>query len=348
MRRFYLTQSGLTVALLCGLSLPAFAQTQSEPYSERRQQQTRYEQESSMLQGGMQQRPLAQQEAQIARDAADLAERAAQLAQRHARKAQQQGMEQQATLAQEKAEIARDMAELANRRAQVAERKATRAAQQGSAQSPAIARQEAAIAQEAVELTERAQQLAQREARLAGRQEIRQRGAMIGTGFDDEQGMRPTGQGERSQRVPVTGQEQFDQRFLDLGARDTDRGLVLTLEDVLFEFDDDTLRPAARQRLAQLASVFQQYPDRRIRIEGHTDSSGDASYNEQLSESRAEAVRDFFVAQGIDTDRIVTRGYGQTKPLVTNDTEAGRQRNRRVEIVMVPQVDQFAEREDIQ
>jgi outer membrane protein OmpA-like peptidoglycan-associated protein len=120
----------------------------------------------------------------------------------------------------------------------------------------------------------------------------------------------------------------------ELNARPTERGLVLTLSDVLFEVDDDTLKPGAHADLDKLVEFLERYAERDVRIEGHTDATGEESYNLDLSRRRAEAVREYLVAQGIDRQRIVTVGRGENVPVATNQTVAGRQLNRRVEIVI--------------
>jgi outer membrane protein OmpA-like peptidoglycan-associated protein len=121
----------------------------------------------------------------------------------------------------------------------------------------------------------------------------------------------------------------------ELEARQTERGLVLTLGDVLFDVDRAELKPGAEQHLLRLAAFLQDNPERSIVIEGHTDSTGSPEYNLDLSQRRADSVRRFVQAQGIGPERIVTRGYGLAYPIASNDTAAGRQQNRRVEIVIL-------------
>jgi len=111
------------------------------------------------------------------------------------------------------------------------------------------------------------------------------------------------------------------------------RGPVLTLEDVLFDFEEATLRSEAYSAIRQTANYLRENPDRRAVIEGHTDHVGDTGYNVWLSNLRAESVRDALVSAGIDAARIDTGGLGEARPVASNDTPAGRQANRRVEIV---------------
>jgi outer membrane protein OmpA-like peptidoglycan-associated protein len=103
---------------------------------------------------------------------------------------------------------------------------------------------------------------------------------------------------------------------------------------VLFDTARHTLRPGAREKLAKVAGVLLTYPDLKMSVEGHTDSVGSDDYNQALSERRAESVRDYLVQQGIPRDTIVSHGYGEAQPVVSNSTASGRQQNRRVELVV--------------
>ncbi len=121
----------------------------------------------------------------------------------------------------------------------------------------------------------------------------------------------------------------------ELNAKQTSRGLVLTLGDVLFESGKAKLLPGSERAIEQLATFLEENPDREVLIEGHTDNVGSATFNIDLSLRRAEAVADALVARGIDASRIHTRGYGEIYPVASNKTAAGRQQNRRVEIVIL-------------
>lgn len=114
------------------------------------------------------------------------------------------------------------------------------------------------------------------------------------------------------------------------------RGLIVNLSDVLFDSDQATLKPGAREKLSKLAGILLAYPGAyRMQIEGHTDSIGSSDYNQRLSEDRAVAVQDYLVSVALPTERIVAvRGFGKIRPVATNDTPAGRQTNRRVEIII--------------
>lgn len=118
-----------------------------------------------------------------------------------------------------------------------------------------------------------------------------------------------------------------------LQAKQTDRGMVLTLGDVLFATGQATLQPGAMRVIDQLTSFLDKYPDATISVEGHTDSMGSDDYNLALSQQRADAVRSAVTAKGIDARRVTTRGLGESLPVASNTDASGRQQNRRVEIV---------------
>jgi outer membrane protein OmpA-like peptidoglycan-associated protein len=119
-----------------------------------------------------------------------------------------------------------------------------------------------------------------------------------------------------------------------LETRETARGLIINLSDVLFDVDKATLKPGAREKLARIAGILATHPDLRIEIEGHTDSTGSDEYNQRLSERRADSVRGYLSEQGISRAVVGTVGFGKTRPVATNGTAAGRQLNRRVEIIV--------------
>jgi len=119
-----------------------------------------------------------------------------------------------------------------------------------------------------------------------------------------------------------------------LKAEKTERGMVLTLGDVLFDLNEADLKASGKRTVERLAEFMEQYQERRVRIEGYTDSTGAAEYNQGLSERRAMSVRSELMNQGIPGSRVEVEGYGEDYPVATNDTSAGRQQNRRVEIVI--------------
>ena len=119
-----------------------------------------------------------------------------------------------------------------------------------------------------------------------------------------------------------------------LQTRDTARGLIVNMSDVLFDFNQATLKPGAREKLAKMSGILLAYPTLRLSVEGHTDSIGTDEYNMTLSQRRADAVRDYLGSNGIDPTNIQAIGMGKADPVASNDTAEGRQQNRRVEMVV--------------
>jgi OmpA-OmpF porin, OOP family len=143
-----------------------------------------------------------------------------------------------------------------------------------------------------------------------------------------------------NQAIEQRSQEQL---LAQLRAERTDRGLVVTLEDVLFEVNGADLQPGAQVELLRLIEYLKRNPDRNILIEGHTDSTGSSEYNLQLSQLRAQSVESFLVGNGVPADRVRAIGYGETRPEAPNDSATGRQQNRRVEIVILDAGESFAD-----
>jgi outer membrane protein OmpA-like peptidoglycan-associated protein len=138
----------------------------------------------------------------------------------------------------------------------------------------------------------------------------------------------------------IVGTVQGLQKALrELNAQETSLEVRVELPaDVLFDFDKADIRPDAEAALSKVALVIRSYPTSRVRLEGHTDSKGDDRYNQKLSERRAQSVRDWLVQKGkIDAARLIPLGFGETKPVATNDTDEGRQKNRRLDVVIEKQ-----------
>jgi outer membrane protein OmpA-like peptidoglycan-associated protein len=119
-----------------------------------------------------------------------------------------------------------------------------------------------------------------------------------------------------------------------LQTRDTARGLIVNMSDVLFDTAKFSLRPLAREKLAKVSGIVSGHPGLRLDVEGHTDSVGGDDYNQRLSEQRGASVRDYLIQQGMPVSSVTTRGFGKTQPVASNDNAAGRQQNRRVELVI--------------
>jgi len=125
---------------------------------------------------------------------------------------------------------------------------------------------------------------------------------------------------------------------LILETRDTARGLVVNMSDVLFDSGKYTLRPLAREKLAKISGIVLAYPTLKLAIEGNTDSVGTELFNQELSERRAEGVRTYLTQQGVPANSTTSSGFGKTRPIASNDTSEGRQQNRRVELIVSGEV----------
>jgi outer membrane protein OmpA-like peptidoglycan-associated protein len=234
-------------------------------------------------------------------------------AERRARQEAQEKAEADARAAQERAAQAQAQSEEDARKRAEAER----------ARTEAQANQAASLA---------AQQQAQADAdaaRLAAENSERQK----------QEAQRATEEAERARAEAVQQKEAMRARLLAqlnqvLQTRDTVRGLVVNMPDVLFDFNKYTLKPAARERLARVSGIVLAYPDLKLEIEGHTDSIGTEEYNQTLSEKRAATVRDYLTSSGVSVDNVVARGLGKSDPVADNSSAAGRKLNRRVEMIV--------------
>ena len=119
-----------------------------------------------------------------------------------------------------------------------------------------------------------------------------------------------------------------------LETRETARGLIINVSDVLFDTASATLKPGAREKLAKVSGILVTHPGLKLEVEGHTDSVGSTEYNQGLSERRAESVRRYLVEQRIPASAVSAVGLGEGQPVASNETAAGRQQNRRVELVV--------------
>jgi outer membrane protein OmpA-like peptidoglycan-associated protein len=119
-----------------------------------------------------------------------------------------------------------------------------------------------------------------------------------------------------------------------LQTQDTARGLIVNMSDVLFDFGKYTLKPEAREKLAKISGILLAHPGLSLQVEGYTDSVGSDQVNQQLSERRADTVRDFLITQGVAGSAVSAQGFGKANPVASNDTPDGRQKNRRVQLVV--------------
>ena len=208
-----------------------------------------------------------------------------------------------------------------------------------SAEQRALADQERQAAEQArLEAEQAAQQAAQD--RAAAQQQLQaSQQQQQALSAQAEQSRLQAQQADQARQQAVQQAEQQRQRLLAqlnqvLQTRDTARGLIVNMSDVLFDLNKATLRPGAKLRLAKVAGIILAYPDLRLEIDGFTDNTGSPGYNQALSEKRAAAVQNFLVSQGVTANNVTIKGFGQQNPVSTNATAAGRQMNRRVEVVV--------------
>jgi outer membrane protein OmpA-like peptidoglycan-associated protein len=160
---------------------------------------------------------------------------------------------------------------------------------------------------------------------------------------EQEKLRRAQAEAERAQALLEQEKAQLRAKLLKqfsmvLETRDTGRGLVVNMSDVLFDTGKYTLRRVARGKLARIAGILLNYPGLRLQTEDHTDSTGSYELNQRLSEQRAEEVREYLISQGIPADSITSVGMGYSTPIASNDTYEGRQKNRRVELIVSGEV----------
>ena len=144
---------------------------------------------------------------------------------------------------------------------------------------------------------------------------------------------------EQARQQAVQQKEELRARLLAqlnqvLQTKDSARGLIVSMPDVLFAFNKYTLKPEARERLARISGIVLAYPDLHLNIEGYTDSIGTDEYNQVLSEKRAATVRDYLVTSGVSINNVVAQGFGKSNPVADNSTASGRKLNRRVDLVV--------------
>ncbi|MGP0074976.1 MAG: OmpA family protein [Bryobacteraceae bacterium] len=241
---------------------------------------------------------------------------------------------------QEDERIAREKQAAADREAaaraaadQAAKEKALADAQ--AAQAAQKAAEEKAAA-DAARAQEEAERLKAEQARLSADEQ--QKAAELAR-LQAQQSEQKAQEADRLRAQAEQAQQQLRQQLLQqfnliLETRDTARGLIVNMSDVLFDFNKYTLRPAAREKLAKISGIILSHPGLRLEVDGYTDSIGSEDYNQKLSENRAGGVRDYLVGQGLASDNVTAKGFGKDDPVASNDTAAGRQKNRRVEMVV--------------
>jgi outer membrane protein OmpA-like peptidoglycan-associated protein len=185
--------------------------------------------------------------------------------------------------------------------------------------------------------SENATQEASLQAQQAARNEAEARAAQAETAADKARANQDAAQQQAYNAADQTDQMRQhleEQLNAVLATRETARGLIVNLSDVLFDFNKSTLKPAAREKLAKVSGILSSYPNLKLQIEGFADNVGSDEYNQKLSEERADAVRDYLVTQGVPQTNISAAGYGKSNPVADNSTAAGRAENRRVQVVV--------------
>jgi outer membrane protein OmpA-like peptidoglycan-associated protein len=225
----------------------------------------------------------------------------------------------------------RQEAEKARQQAEAAKAEALRMQQEAQQAAAAAARQQAEA-----EKASAAALLQQQAAQAAADQAARDRSAAVAqqraAEAETEKARQAAAQSE-AEKAQMRAQL-LSQLNSILQTRDSARGLIVNMSDVLFDTGSYTLKPGAREKLAKISGIVLAHPGLSLQIEGHTDSVGGDDFNQQLSERRADSVRDFLAEQGVPASSITAHGFGKMQPVASNDTPEGRQRNRRVELVV--------------
>jgi outer membrane protein OmpA-like peptidoglycan-associated protein len=241
-------------------------------------------------------------------------------------------LEKQAAANREAA--ARAAADEAARQKAVADAQAAESARQAAEEARKAAEDRAAA--ESARAQEQAARLQAEQARLSAQE---QQQLADQARLQAQQSEQKAQEADRLRAQAEQSQQQLRQQLLQqfnviLETRDTARGLIVNMSDVLFDFNKYTLRPAAREKLAKISGIILSHPGLTLEVDGYTDSIGSEEYNLKLSDERAGGVRSYLLGEGIAPDNITAKGYGKDNPVASNDTSAGRQKNRRVEMVV--------------
>jgi outer membrane protein OmpA-like peptidoglycan-associated protein len=250
-----------------------------------------------------------------------------------------QAEQRRIALAREQDAQAQARAEAERRRLAELDAQNAAAARGEAERNRAIAEQsaQAALAQRADAERARAEADAARLAADAARQEAEQARLQADAARQDaeSEAARARSAAAQSEQEKAALRDNLRQQLnVILETRETARGLIINLSDVLFDTAKATLKPGAREKLARVSGIIGSHPGLKLEVEGHTDSVGSDSYNQDLSVRRAESVRSYLVEQRIASADITTEGFGESRPVATNATAAGRQQNRRVELVV--------------
>ena len=312
----------------------AKAQAQADEQTRQAQQaQAQAQEQMQKTQQAEAARQAAEQQAAQAQAAAQQAAAAAQTAQQQLQQqsgsGQQMQADQQAAAqqAQEQADRARQDAAAAQQRAQDQENQARQAEQQLQQQQAA-----AQQAQQQLQQLQQQNQLAQQQ--LQQQEDARKQAEQEAA--NSQQQLQQT---QQQLQQAQSDKEQVRQRLLGqlnqvLQTKDSARGLIVNMPDVLFNLNSASLKTDARERLAKVAGILIAYPDIRVEVDGYTDNTGSMDYNQQLSQQRADTVRQYLVQQGVPSASVDSKGFGPSDPIASNENPEGRRQNRRVNLVV--------------
>jgi outer membrane protein OmpA-like peptidoglycan-associated protein len=229
---------------------------------------------------------------------------------------------------------ARAAADEASRQKAIADAQAAESARQAAEEARKAAEDRAAA--ESARAQQQAAQLQAEQARLSAQE---QQQLADQARLQAQQAEQKAQEADRLRAQAEQAQQQLRQQLLQqfnliLDTRDTTSGLIVNMSDVLFDFNKSTLRPAAREKLAKISGIILSHPGLTLEVDGYTDSIGTEEYNLKLSDQRAGGVRSYLIGEGITPDNISAKGFGKDNPVASNDNAAGRQKNRRVEMVV--------------
>lgn len=233
--------------------------------------------------------------------------------------------------------MALNEARRAQREKEIADReKQLRAAAEADKASAEAGKAAAEADKAAAERQKREAELAMNQARLSQQEADAARRAALDAQakLESEKAAAVSGREQAEKDTQALREKLKDQLNTILATRDSARGLIVSMSDVLFDFNESTLKPEAREKLAKVSGIFVAYPTLHFSVEGHTDSVGTDEYNQKLSERRAGSVRDYLTSNGVGQSSVVALGMGKADPVASNDSATGRQQNRRVEMVV--------------
>jgi outer membrane protein OmpA-like peptidoglycan-associated protein len=243
------------------------------------------------------------------------------------------------TYARAAVQTAEDARIMTIRRIKAEDEAEQRAARVQAEQNAQAAQDQAREAQQARQQAELAQQQAQLQQKQEAAQRAQAEAAAAQARAQADQARLAQQQAEQNAQNAEQQAEQTRERLRAqlnsvLQTQETARGLIMNLSDVLFDFNKYTLKPEAREKLAKVSGILLAYPDLKVQVEGYTDNIGTDEYNQELSEKRADSVRDYLVSQNVPGNNITAQGYGKRDPIADNATSSGRAQNRRVELVV--------------